>query len=328
MAGINRTTGKATDLITFSRASGGTALRKISYGSELVTNGTFDSDTSGWAANNSSLSAVSGRLRLTQQGAGLGFAQTTFATVVGKVYRLAWDYVAGTAPTPTTRVATSTLGSDIASTASTDASITFVAQSTTTYVNFRMATTTDGLYSEFDNISVKEINPLSVSIQMQGEMTYADTGAASVLTFFDWKADISNRIFNDLDTDGASTGEFNTNQVALGITDRSVGPETTYSPGVNVPFNIASRHGSTFINGAVDGTALTADTTPVALPDLSATDLQLGYDYMGTISLFRVWSDDLGDTGIADASELSTVPSLSLTFDGLSTSFTDGGLLV
>jgi hypothetical protein len=47
MAGINRTTGKATDLITFSRASGGTALRKISYGSELVTNGTFDSDT-GW----------------------------------------------------------------------------------------------------------------------------------------------------------------------------------------------------------------------------------------------------------------------------------------
>jgi hypothetical protein len=45
MAGVNRTTGKATDLITFSRASGGTALRKISYGSELVTNGTFDTDT-------------------------------------------------------------------------------------------------------------------------------------------------------------------------------------------------------------------------------------------------------------------------------------------
>jgi len=35
----------ATDLITFTRASGGTALRKISYGSELVTNGDFATDT-------------------------------------------------------------------------------------------------------------------------------------------------------------------------------------------------------------------------------------------------------------------------------------------
>ena len=35
----------ATDLITFTRASGGTALRKISYGNELVTNGTFATDS-------------------------------------------------------------------------------------------------------------------------------------------------------------------------------------------------------------------------------------------------------------------------------------------
>ena len=93
-----------------------------------------------------------------------------------------------------------------------------------------------------------------------------------------------------------------------------------YSSGINVPFNIASRHGSTFINGAVDGTALTANTTPIALPDLSATDLKLGYDFMGTIGKFRVWSDDLTDTGIATASAPSTEPSLQLTFDGSSTS--------
>ena len=30
------------DLITFTRASGGHALRPVSYGDELVTNGTFD----------------------------------------------------------------------------------------------------------------------------------------------------------------------------------------------------------------------------------------------------------------------------------------------
>ena len=45
----------AADLITFTRASGGTALRKISYGSELVTNGTFDSNISGWTKVSSNL---------------------------------------------------------------------------------------------------------------------------------------------------------------------------------------------------------------------------------------------------------------------------------
>ena len=42
------TTGKAQDLITFTRSTTGTALAKISYGEELVTNGDFSSD-SNWA---------------------------------------------------------------------------------------------------------------------------------------------------------------------------------------------------------------------------------------------------------------------------------------
>ena len=40
----------ATDLITFTRASGGTALRKISYGNELVTNGN-GTTTAGWTTS-------------------------------------------------------------------------------------------------------------------------------------------------------------------------------------------------------------------------------------------------------------------------------------
>jgi len=39
------TTGKAQDLITFTRSTTGTALAKISYGEELVTNGDFSSDS-------------------------------------------------------------------------------------------------------------------------------------------------------------------------------------------------------------------------------------------------------------------------------------------
>jgi hypothetical protein len=42
---------------------------------------------------------------------------------------------------------------------------------------------------------------------------------------------------------------------------------------------------------------------------------------MGTIGEFRIWSDDLGDVGITEATLPSTEPSLSLTFDGSENSF-------
>ena len=47
------TTGKAQDLITFTRSTTGTALAKISYGEELVTNGTFDNNIDGWSVTGS-----------------------------------------------------------------------------------------------------------------------------------------------------------------------------------------------------------------------------------------------------------------------------------
>jgi hypothetical protein len=171
-----------------------------------------------------------------------------------------------------------------------------------------------------DNISVREINPLSVSIQMDGRMTYADTGTIAEVYFY---RRINGGEYANawLDTSSTKTGQVLFEQRDGTTYDSVTSGSTAYSPGVLVPYNIASRHGSTFINGAVDGTALTANTTPVALPDLSATDLELGYDYMGTINQFRVWSQDLGDTGIVEATEPSLEPSLSLTFDGSGSSF-------
>lgn len=92
MAGINRTTGKATDLITFSRASGGTALRKISYGSELVTNGTFDSD-SDWTLSASSISG--GNLAFTPVSVGSVIFASNAPTVftLGKVYQMTYTVI-------------------------------------------------------------------------------------------------------------------------------------------------------------------------------------------------------------------------------------------
>ena len=164
----------------------------------------------------------------------------------------------------------------------------------------------------FDNISVREINPLSVSIGMEGRMTYADEDNAAQYLFSNWELNSTNRIQLRLNTT-IGTGGITALQRESGTTSFT-DSSSVYSPDINVPYNIASRHGSTFINNAIDGVALTANTTPTALPDLSSTDLDLAHQYMGTISEFRVWDKDLGDAGIVEATNPSLEPSLSLTF--------------
>ena len=60
------TTGKAQDLITFTRSTTGTALAKISYGEELVTNGDFSSGSTGWNVSQvGTFEVVSGRAKIT-----------------------------------------------------------------------------------------------------------------------------------------------------------------------------------------------------------------------------------------------------------------------
>jgi len=174
-----------------------------------------------------------------------------------------------------------------------------------------------------DNISVREINPLAVSIQMDGRMTYADEGGYSTVVGVRWREDADNFIISlDLSTNLSDEGRVFSSQESANVYDAvSQASPGSYTPGVLVPFNIASRHGSTFINAAVDGVALTANTTPTALPDLSGTDLEIAYDFMGTIGTFRQFAGDIGDAGLVTATNPSTEPTLSLTFDGTGGSF-------
>ena len=96
----------ALDLVSFSRASGGTALRKISYGTELVTNGTFDTDTTGWTAvRSSTLSSPSNNLRVTNAGGvTAGAAEQVVSTEVGKVYQISADFTYGGATSGAIRI--------------------------------------------------------------------------------------------------------------------------------------------------------------------------------------------------------------------------------
>lgn len=158
MAGINRTTGKATDLITFSRASGGTALRKISYGSELVTNGTFDSDTSGWSDASSGSSSIawdsSSAINLIVVD-NASRARASVATEIGKVYQVSVETTSGTG---LLNVGTSAGAGTYVNENSIPVGVeTFIFTAATTVTHIQLANVVIPSTATMDNISVKEV---------------------------------------------------------------------------------------------------------------------------------------------------------------------------
>ena len=289
-------------------------------GSELVTNGD-GSSTANWSASrsNSTLTVTGGRLRATATAAGAyGPVQTLTGLTIGNVYQAKADvFTSGGSGSFYFRVVAA---SDLNATApvneqtSVDKSISveFVATATTMYVGGIHVASAGGDYIELDNISVREINPLSVSIAMDGRISYTKSGSDA---FWRWREDANTYINDVFFTDY----KFISAQKD-GTTYDQVDTTANYFSGdLLESYDIASRHGSTFINAAESGVALTANTTPTQLPDLSATDLDLAYDYMGTLATFRVWDRDIGDTGLVEATSPSLEPSLSLTFEGVGT---------
>jgi hypothetical protein len=313
-------------------------------GPELLVDGSgnwvgdFDSaaDVSEWTGRNANtqLSLDSNRLRVEAGAADVAYAYKRLTADANKVYRVTLDYenvqgvvrvYAGIGAGANTYYNSGNL------TGSGSLDFVFVPTSADPYISvYASVSNTLGDASLFGNISVREINPLSVSIQMDGRMTYADEdtsiptdGDGGEVDFVRWKISSTEFLSIHLVTNSTRTGEmgFVQRQLASGLEISREGDPGSYSPGVNVPFNISSRHGSTFINGAVDGVALTADTTPKALPDLSSTDLEIAYDFMGTIGTFRQFAGDVGEAGLEEATKPSTEPTLSLTFDGTGGSF-------
>jgi hypothetical protein len=265
----------------------------VVIGSELVTNGTFDTD-SDWTLDSDW--SISNGKAIDSGTSSPNYLSQAITTTPGSVYLITFDVSNLSGGSPVVEVNGVIIGSPISENGS--HSRVFTATTNTPTIKFYGALA----IWEIDNVSVKEINPLAVSIQMDGRMTYADEGLTVNDTMFRWYADSSNLIQSVNSTSSTRTGRIFFQQSASGTLDEVSTAGDYLSPDILVPFNIASRHGSTFVNGAVDGVALTADTTPTALPDLETTDLQLGYDFMGTIGKLRVWADDLGDSGIEEAS--------------------------
>jgi hypothetical protein len=148
----------ALDLITFTRASGGTALRKISYGPELVTNGTFDTDTTGWTNASATIASVSSELQVSAQtGSPSAATQTISGLVVGKVYAFTATYYQTGSGGTAARISFFGTNSENNSTSTPITKTIYVTATLTSATISLQSFGTSSTVSHFDNISVKEV---------------------------------------------------------------------------------------------------------------------------------------------------------------------------
>lgn len=147
-------------------AQGATTLqiKSADLGAELVTNGAFAVDTSGWTAYPSAdttLSVVAGAMRIEAAVGGAAYpsAYQSFTTVAGKVYEVTAAFskaVPNGGILVKNGTVTGTVLVDHDITASGTVRFSFTATGSTTVIQPIVKSAVDGEYGDFDNISVKE----------------------------------------------------------------------------------------------------------------------------------------------------------------------------
>lgn len=125
---------------------------------ELITNGTFDSDITGWTDNSGGAAYIewdAGRLSMVGDGIDFVNADQQITTVVGETYTLLYDRISGTG-TVRCRIGTTLGGVDLLdqsdSTPDSSFTLSFTATTTTTYVRFRHGSNSTNY---IDNVSIK-----------------------------------------------------------------------------------------------------------------------------------------------------------------------------
>ena len=133
----------------------------------LVTNGDFATNITGWtdpADGRSTSSFVSGTMRITNAGSGIGYGyadQQITGLVIGQTYTVSWD-VSAPATLYSTRVTLGTTNGGTPVFASVAAAVTgtqtftFIARATSYYLALQIFTATLSISMDFDNVSVYE----------------------------------------------------------------------------------------------------------------------------------------------------------------------------
>ena len=140
-----------------------------------------------------------------------------------------------------------------------------------------------------------------ISIQMSGKMSYTDTNNANQLEFYRREFDNYNYISNRLSTLGAITGRVTPRNRIATVAMSSAKAVDQYVPGIDLAFNIATRHTDTTIQGAERGDLLTAGGTVTGVADMAGVPVYFGGGQV-TVKKLRVWVADIGSAGITLAS--------------------------
>lgn len=136
----------------------------LTLGPQLVTNGTFDTNTNSWTSVNGAVAtAVDGKMQVLNNTTVNGNMYQEVTTVVGKTYLLTGqisDVTGGIQPRLMVGTGISSgdlVSSQYSGSGTFNVRAVFVATGTTTWINAIMNTATSGVFASFDGISVQEV---------------------------------------------------------------------------------------------------------------------------------------------------------------------------
>ena len=307
---------RAAEILTVAAAkvpNAGTKTPIEVSGTEILTNPGFDTDTdwskeAGWTINGGLITKAPGTASNAMYQTG------TFTVTPGKMYKVEIDVTVGQSgagavlcqfwgggggDTDTSTATSSAYGAGYVGTGLTGTYTWYIIPTINrSKVGLISAGGWDGTINSF---SMKEVEPYAISSHIKGTMNYIDTGTTAEVVF--WRRYSAYNYFYDLHL-RTNTGR----QGQVGVAQRNSGNATTatsgdsvYTPGLNLPYNIAGRHSAAFVRGTNDGT-LTGIVNNVSsphlpLPDLTSINLSIAPTYMGTIDTFTMWDDEIGEAG-------------------------------
>ena len=296
----NDTPRATTDEYVIDNAS----IKEILPGTELVTNGTFDTDVSNWTAFTSTLSHQSGKLRVTSTGGDYPMAIQTLTTVIGRRYRLTADVIVGNTPLGAVVQVNAETGQSFTAsggliTSNSTVTIDFTANITNVNILLHGHTgTSAGQYQEFDNVSVRELYPFEQYNPSEGTLFVEATQIGEGSTFASVAA-IVQEGSHDSDLINiyrfASTDRINFQVKTGGVNQASLG--SIEARALGTAYKFAGSYLENSISVSLDGIEISDDTSAT----LPAVDQLLFYgdvnfqsnEHSGYIKRFRYYKRKL-----------------------------------